>query len=183
MNPVRILAISGSLSARSINTALLRAAQTMATGAVEIELLAGLGALPHFNPDDDSVGATLPLPVYTMRAAVARADAVLISSPEYAHGVPGTLKNALDWLVSGPEVPDLPIGLLNASSRAVHAQRSLVETLNTMSAHVVEAAVRVVPLDGRRLSSTEMVADSAISAILGEVLEALVSVARSQRTK
>jgi NADPH-dependent FMN reductase len=84
---MRILAISGSLRSTSSNTALLRAAQILAPPGVDIMLYPNLGTLPHFNPDLD--GETPPQSVLEWRAEVGLADGLLISSPEYAHGVPG----------------------------------------------------------------------------------------------
>ena len=95
---MRFLAISGSLRLASSNTALLRAAALVAPEGVEIILYRGLGDLPHFNPD---LEAAEPPSVTEFREQVRISDGLLISSPEYAHGVPGVLKNALDWLVGG----------------------------------------------------------------------------------
>ncbi|MEY2616468.1 MAG: hypothetical protein QOH78_2241 [Verrucomicrobiota bacterium] len=93
---MRILAISGSLRSTSSNTTVLRAAQILAPPGVEVILYESLGVLPHFNPDLD--GDEPPQLVLELRSEVGLADGLLISSPEYAHGVPGSLKNALDWL-------------------------------------------------------------------------------------
>src|SRR5947207_15822100 len=120
MSRVDILGISGSLRARSSNTELLRAAALLVPAPARVMLFEDLGGLPHFNPDLDGEGAVLPAPVVAFRRQVAAADALIISSPEYAHGVPGALKNALDWLVSGPEMPTKPIGLLTASAPSSH---------------------------------------------------------------
>ena len=79
---------------------------------------------------------TPPPAVQDLRSKVVNADAIVICSPEYAHGVPGSLKNALDWLVSVPDVLAKPTALVNAS-RSIHAQASLAETLRTMSMHLV----------------------------------------------
>jgi chromate reductase len=97
---MRILAISGSLRAASSNTALLRAAAALAPEGMEVVLYGGLGDLPHFNPDLE--GAAPPA-VIDLWARVREADGLLIACPEYAHGVPGAMKNALDWLVGGDE--------------------------------------------------------------------------------
>ena len=148
---MRFLAISGSLRRASINTELLRAAAALAPPSVEVAHFDGLGTLPHFNPDIDT-DPPLP-PVRALRESVEWADALLISSPEYAHGVPGVLKNALDWLVSGVEIVGKPIGLLSASPRAIHAQSSLAETLQTKEAanrgdHRCSRVGRAVELGG-----------------------------------
>src|SRR3978361_141918 len=114
--PVRILAVCGSLRAESKNRAVLEAAQLLAPTGVEVVLDWSLATLPHYNPDLDTLdGASLPREASEWRALVARADGILISSPEYAHGVPGVLKNALDWLVSSTEFPGMPVALLGAS--------------------------------------------------------------------
>jgi chromate reductase, NAD(P)H dehydrogenase (quinone) len=122
--PIRILAISGSLRQVSSNTTLLQAAISLSPADVEMRLYNGLGDLPHFNPD---LEPTAPPAVTALQQQIAWCDGLLISSPEYAHGVPGVLKNALDWLVSGFEFIDKPIALFNASPHATHAQAALTE--------------------------------------------------------
>jgi len=170
---MRLLAISGSLRAHSSNGELLRALATLAAPAIGVELYAGLGDLPAFNPDLDEEGMTPPSTVQTLRRAVGDADGLVISSPEYAHGVPGALKNALDWLVSGPEMVYKPVGLLNASPRSVHAQQSLAETLRTMSALLVEGACLALPVSGRGLNAETIVADVELRSQLEGVLRAM----------
>jgi NAD(P)H-dependent FMN reductase len=156
VTPLRILAISGSLRAQSSNTVLLRAAAELAPATMRVDLFSGLDALPHFNPDIDGPKATPA--VRRLRTSIDRADALLICSPEYAHGVPGSLKNALDWLVSGIEIVEKPVGVLNASPRSTHAHASLAETLRTMAAVVVDGASRTVPLSGRDLDVATILA-------------------------
>ncbi len=179
----RILAISGSLRAHSSNTEALRAAAALAPPSVAVTLFEGLADLPHFNPDLDGEGATPPAPVRDLRAQVGAADGVLICSPEYAHGVPGALKNALDWLVSAPEILYKPVGLLNTSSRSTHAQASLAETLRTMSAVLVPDASPVLPLDGRRLDAAAIAALPELAKPLRAALRALVIAADEYRQR
>jgi NAD(P)H-dependent FMN reductase len=133
---MQILAISGSLRAASSNTALLRKAADFAPAGVEIVLYEGLGELPPFNPDVE--GDTKSEAVAEWRQRLKAADGVVFSTPEYAHGVPGVLKNALDWVVGSGELVDKPVALFNASARGTYAQASLTETLTVMSARVVE---------------------------------------------
>jgi len=152
-----IAAISGSLRARSSNTGILRALAALAPPGVRVEMFAGLADLPHFNPDLDYEGAVPAAPVAALRAAVLAADAVVICSPEYAHGVPGALKNALDWLVSGPEIVHKPVGVLNASQYSSHAHAQLLETLRTMSTVIVPGASITVARD--EPARTEMLRD------------------------
>ena len=138
---MRILGIVGSLRAGSSNAAILRAAAQLAPAGVTIDLYEGLGGLPHFNPDLDGEGAVPPPPVATLRERAAAAGAILVCSPEYAHGVPGSLKNALDWLVSTADLIEKRVGVVTAGpGGGALANAQLVETLRTMSWTVVEGA-------------------------------------------
>ena len=173
---MKILTLSGSLRARSSNTELLRAAQLVADPSWTFDHYDGLASLPHFNPDDDLEGAIPPEPVRDLRARIAAADALLVCSPEYAHGVAGSLKNALDWMVSDAAMIGKPIGLLNASARSTFAHPQLAETLRTMSATIVECASIVISLDGRRLDAAGIAADPALAALVRRALDALATV-------
>jgi NAD(P)H-dependent FMN reductase len=135
---VKIIAISGSLRARSSNRAMLQAAVKLTPEGTEVVIYDGLGSLPHFNPDDDEEGAAPPAPVAALRTLLADADGIVISTPEYAHGLPGSLKNALDWLVSDGALVDKPVAILSTSPiRGQFAQASLVEILTTMNWRVL----------------------------------------------
>jgi chromate reductase, NAD(P)H dehydrogenase (quinone) len=169
---VRILAISGSLRAASINTALLSAAAVLSPDSVEIKLYQCLNDLPHFNPDLEE--AKLPS-VIDFCAQLQGADAILICSPEYAHGVPGVLKNALDWVVGSGEFMNKPVALLNASPRATHAHASLIEILTTMDARVVTEACIALPLLGRGLKASGIAADPNIALALQTAIAILAS--------
>ena len=161
---MRILAISGSLRGASSNTQALRALTSLVPDGFSVELYEGIGDLPHFNPDLD--GET-PIPaVEHFRAALAGADGVVFSSPEYAHGVPGVLKNALDWVVGSGEFYEKPVAIINASPRAVHALASLIETLTMMGARIVSEASIAVPLLGRALPEGGIPADAEIAEAL-----------------
>ena len=157
---LKILALSGSLRAASINSALLRAAVRLAPPDIAVAVYPGLGALPLFDPD---LEANAPRQVMLLRSAVADADALLIASPEYAHGVTGTIKNALDWLVSFEQFINKPVAIINASPRAHHADDALRETLKTMSADIIEAASVSIPLLGANLDDAGMVASPEVS--------------------
>jgi NAD(P)H-dependent FMN reductase len=168
-----IIGISGSLRKHSSNAALLRAAARVAPDGVQLQLYDGLGELPHFNPDLDEEGTAPPAPVAALRRLLIDADAVLISSPEYAHGVPGAMKNLLDWLVSVGELVGKPVALLNASPvGGGYAQRALLETLRTMNWEVVDEACCVEPFVARKISG-ELTDDAAL-AVLTSAIEALV---------
>jgi chromate reductase len=168
----RVIAISGSLRRHSSNTTLLRALTSVAPADVEIVLYDGLGTLPHFNPDLDEEDAQVPPTVGDLRTLLIGADAIVISSPEYAHGVPGTLKNMLDWLVSTGELVDKPVVLLNASpSGGEYAQGALLETLRTMNWKVLESASRISPFVRQKIR--DEVTDEETLGELRQVIAAL----------
>lgn len=169
---MRLLAISGSLRAASSNSRLIEALPRLCDPADEVVVWRGLGDLPHFNPDLD--GDALP-PVAELRRLVGACDGLIICSPEYAHGVAGSLKNALDWLVPSLEFPETPVALLNASPQAHHAQAHIRDTLAVMQARVVEAASIPVPLPGRGLDTDGIVADPELAALLREALAAFTT--------
>jgi NAD(P)H-dependent FMN reductase len=173
---MRILAISGSLRAASSNTRLIEALAALAPEGMEIVVFGGIHALPYFNPDLDH--DTPPPPVLDLRRQIEASDGLVICSPEYAHGVAGVMKNALDWLVSSVEFPQTITALINASPRAEHAQAHLREILTVMSARLVEEACVSVPLQGRDLTTDQIVEDAELASRLRD---ALVALARSIR--
>ena len=175
---LEFLAISGSLRHRSSCTALLRAAALLASPGTRLIPFDGLGALPPFNPDLDR--DPLPVAIRNLRARIAAADGLVICSPEYAHGIPGVLKNALDWLVGGIEILAKPVALLNPSPRATHAQASLVEVLRTMGANAVPGGLVSVPLVGRNLDAASISAVPELAQTVRSALSALVEAVESR---
>jgi NAD(P)H-dependent FMN reductase len=136
---------------------------------VEIDLYKGLGGLPHLNPDLEEAE---PSAVTDLRVRVREAGGLLFAVPEYAHGVPGALKNLLDWLVGGEEFIYKPVALWNASPRATHAQASLRETIRTMSGNIVEEASVAVPLLSRSPDPEAIAADPELSGLVRTALAA-----------
>ena len=119
-------------------------ASTRMPGHVKLTIYHGLGNLPHFNPEIDTEFP--PPPVSDFRSQLNNSAGVIISTPEYAHGIPGVLKNALDWLVASGELYEKPVALFSASPRGRFAQASLIETLMVMMARLIpEAFVNVSP--------------------------------------
>ena len=171
----RLMTVSGSLRAGSSNAALLSAAARLAPADVVVSAYAELAALPAFSPDIEESSAPLPEPVRAWRAAIAGADAVLISSPEYAHGIPGALKNALDWIVGGSEIVGKPVGVLSASAASRFAHPQLVEVLKTMSADVVPAATLVIDIPRRGADADYLASEPTTSAALRSAVAALLA--------
>ncbi|MDD5267370.1 MAG: NAD(P)H-dependent oxidoreductase [Methylococcales bacterium] len=164
---MNVLAICGSLRAASINRVLLHAAIRLSPPGMETVMSPDIGKLPLYNPDLEHC---VPDQVARFRSQVAASQALLIASPEYAHGVTGTLKNALDWLVSFEPFANKPVALLNASPRAHHADAALREILKTMSAELVEAASITVPLIGSSLTEDEIATHPEISIAIASAL-------------
>jgi NAD(P)H-dependent FMN reductase len=170
---MQLLAISGSLRAASTNTTLLRAAAAVAPGDVSLHIYDGPGDLPHFNPDLDKEPPHAAVDEF--RFHLCKSAGVIISTPEYAHGVPGVLKNALDWLVASGELYEKPVALFSASPRANYAQASLMESLTVMTARVVSEACIVVPLFGKELDENGIISNPDLAQTLRSALTAFVN--------
>ena len=172
--PLRLFALSGSLRAASSHTAALWALARLAPPEVSVVVYQELGELPPFNPDLDGEGAEPPPAVARLRSHIRRAHGLLLTSPEYAHGVPGVLKNALDWLVSSTDLPGKPVALLNLTPSSLHVHASLCEILRTMSVALEEGGPLTVPLPRRKLDTATMLADPEIALALEEALAVLI---------
>jgi chromate reductase len=167
-----MLALCGSLRAQSLSRALLRATAVLAPAGVEVRIFDGLGRLPLFNPD---LEPDAPAPVVSLWNAVAEADAIIIASPEYAHGVTGTIKNALDWLVGHVPFAYKPVAVFNPSSRSQHADAALRETLRTMSADLVENACVCIPVIGSGVNPDAIAAAATFAGSIRAALGAVVA--------
>jgi NAD(P)H-dependent FMN reductase len=168
-----VLGLCGSLRAASLNQRMLRAASRVAPPHVVLEIYPSLGRLPLFNPDLEPAD---PPPVADLRQRIIAADALAIASPEYAHGVSGVIKNALDWMVGNESFVLKRVAVFNASPRALHARAALEETLRTMSAVVVDAACAELPLLGSGLDEDAIVSHPQLAPVLRAALELLVPV-------
>jgi chromate reductase len=174
---IDILAISGSLRAASLNTKLLRAAAMLAPDGMSIAHFDGLADLPAFNPDLDPAGINS---VRDLLKRAERADGLLIACPEYARGIPGAFKNALDWLVGSTRFAGKPVALFNASARATEAQAALRLVLTTMAATLVERACTTVPLVDPDVTSAAIVDDPALAGPITEALAAFAAAIASR---
>lgn len=169
-----LLLISGSLRGGSTNTAVLRTVATIVTA----RLHKGLDTLPHFNPDDDTEGAELHPAVSDLRGSIHSAEAILISTPEYAGGLPGSFKNLLDWTVGGGEIYTKPVAWFNVSSVAAptggaDAHGSLRKVLTYAGATIIEAACLRMPVGRDAVGPDGLIADPELRARMGAALDAL----------
>lgn len=177
---MHILAISGSLRAISTNAALVRVIASLAPENMEMTIYDGLGDIPHFNPDID--GDNSPPSVQNLRQLLQVADGVLICTPEYAFGVPGVLKNALDWTVSTGEFSGKPVATISASSLwggGDKAHASLLLTLTALGARGSADGKLMIPTIGKKLNANGEVLDPELTLALKSVLDALVQMIES----
>jgi chromate reductase, NAD(P)H dehydrogenase (quinone) len=172
----KVLLISGSLRGGSTNSATMRTAAALAPDGVEAEIYDGMGRLPHFNPDDDPAdGVGLDAEVAALRAALGAADAVLLSTPEYAGALPGSFKNLLDWTVGGGQMSGMPVAWINVSGAAApsggaDAHDSLRKVLGYTGSETVQDAVLRLPLARGDIGEDGLVTPpEARAAILGAV--------------
>jgi chromate reductase, NAD(P)H dehydrogenase (quinone) len=155
---MRILTLCGSLRARSSNRSVLRAYERLIGVRAVVQHYDRVGSLPHFNPDLDSDAAALPMEVANLRKGVGEADAIVISTPEYVHALPGSFKNALDWLVSDPAFAGKRVVILHVARGSTWALDSLREVLRTMSANIIEAASVSLPLGSNQIDEEAILA-------------------------
>lgn len=183
MSDFSVLAISGSLRDASFNTALIRAAQRLAPAGLTIDRYDGLGAVPPFNED---IEAQPPAAVVDLRERIAAADALLIATPEYNYGVPGVLKNALDW-ASRPSFPitswvsplaHKPIAIVGAAPTGmgtVRAQLQLRQLFLWTDSAVVTKPEIIVTNAHEKLALDGTVKDETTETLLRTLLDALAT--------
>jgi chromate reductase, NAD(P)H dehydrogenase (quinone) len=172
---IKILAISGSLRSSSSNTALLRALHHLAPAELQLSIYEGIGDLPHFNPELD--GDLALVPVQAWRERLCEADVVIFCTPEYAHGVPGVLKNALDWIVSSGEFMHKPTAVISASPApdgGAKANASLVQTLEVMMADIAIGSTLCIPAISAKLNDRGEITDPDLLLSLQSLLNTLV---------
>ncbi|OLP61838.1 FMN reductase [Xaviernesmea oryzae] len=141
---MKLLAISGSARRLSTNTALLVALQGVAPGHITLDVFDGIGDLPVFSADLE--GPARPASVDDFMQRIAESDGLLICSPEYIRGIPGGLKNAIDWLVSGEQIVGKPIALVHASHRGDDMLAALRLVLSTVSVNFNETLFFRLPV-------------------------------------
>jgi NAD(P)H-dependent FMN reductase len=134
-----------------------------------------MGDLPQFNPDLDGEGAKAPREVAVLRELVERADALVISTPEYAHGLPGSFKNLLDWLVSFPPFAGKPVIILHVARGSTWALDSLREVLRTMSARMIEEASVSLPLGTNQMDEAGILGRDDLRDLLERSVETLLA--------
>jgi NAD(P)H-dependent FMN reductase len=135
---MHIVAISGSASENSSNTAMLKAIQSHFSDTHDIEIIDSLRDFPLFRPED--LEKTIPKLIQEFKQKIIEAEAVIICTPEYTHNIPAVLKNGLEWITASGELADkrvLPITFTPKEPRGEYAMQSLLNSLKTMNAKIV----------------------------------------------
>lgn len=177
----QILGVSGSLRLGSYNTALLRAAASLAPPGVEVELYDGLRDVPPY--DEDERLAAEPEPVRDLKGRIAAADALLIATPEYNHSIPGVLKNAIDWAsrpLDRTPLQDKPTAVMGASgglTGTVRAQAHLRQVLMPFTP-VLHRPEVLVAQAGERFDEDGTLVDATSRRLVAELVRGLVAWAR-----
>lgn len=159
---MRVLAVCGSLQAKSGNRSLLETVASLAPEVIDVVLFDGLRDLPLFDPDVEQKGS--PPPVQSWRRALAESSAVLIASPEYGHSLPGALKNAVDWVIGTGELYHKVVSITTAVDHRLRGRRGLAALAQTLLA--VDA---IIPW------SEPMVRGEALESQIHDMLRALIA--------
>lgn len=155
----KILAICGSTRKTSSNLNLINVIVDLTKEKFQISIFEGLESIPHFNPDLDN--ETPPEAVTNLHNQLKEAHGILICTPEYAMGVPGTLKNAIDWTVSSCEFSHKPVALITASSLGENAHESLLKTLRIIESNITEQTQLLISYVKTKVSKENKITDQA----------------------
>lgn len=168
-----VIALCGSQSAKSANLQLINEVKRLSNKQFNVEVFTGLNQLPHFNPDLD--GESAPASIAAFRSALRQADGVLICTPEYAMGVPGTMKNALDWLVSSMELSNKPVALITASTSGEKAHASITGTLNILEARMTSDMQLWIPFIKAKMPADGSIRDEEVRTRLSTLIDTLAA--------
>tara|TARA_R110001606_G_scaffold398337_1_gene577156 strand:- start:9287 stop:9901 length:615 start_codon:yes stop_codon:yes gene_type:complete len=175
-NVIKVLGISGSINSGATAGRLLQAIARLAGTGFQFTIFEELGDIPHFNPQlSDS---TTNEQVLAWRNLWKQADVVIICTPEYAFGMPGVLKDALDWLVGSGEVYHKPLAALSYSPSMMggeNALSTLLLTLKAQNADFDESTTSTIPAIRQRFSLEGEITDPSLSILFTKVLESLAN--------
>ena len=177
-NNMNILGISGSLRSGSTNAQVLLAVGRLLPASAQLTLFDGLDELPHFSPERDT-DDVLPA-VRALRQAIEQSHAVIICTPEYAFGIPGVLKNALDWCVSTVLFNQKPMAAISASPGHMGGERamaSLLPTLTALNTHIPNGCSLVISSIRNKMDASGQLIDPATERALQQLVDELVAIA------
>ncbi|MDB5024698.1 MAG: azr 2 [Mucilaginibacter sp.] len=168
----RVFAISGSLRLGSSNHAILNALGKMMPSGTTYTIYNGLRAIPAFDPGLDNDDP--PAAVAAFRSQIAEADGIIICTPEYAYGVPGALKNALDWTVSSASFSGKPTALVTASTGGENAHQALIKTLGAIDANLIKEATLLLSFIQSKMDGQGNISDEETARKLEGVFNAFL---------
>lgn len=154
----RILSLCGSTREHSTNHHLLHALAAVAKNDLDLTIFESIANLPHFNPDNSN--ETDWVEVRRFKELLNCSDGVIICTPEYAHGVPGTLKNALDWTVSSSDFSGKPTVLITASTDGRFGHAALLETLRVIEAKNIDELHLLISFAKTKINSESKITDA-----------------------
>jgi chromate reductase, NAD(P)H dehydrogenase (quinone) len=160
----KIIAICGSTRQNSINLELLKIIAQLFHETIDFEIVTSIDQIPHFNPDLDNP-TDVPPQVLAFRSLLKSSDAILICTPEYAMGVPGTLKNALDWTVSSMEFSHKPTALITASSLGEKAHPALLETLKVIESKIDDTTSLLISTPRTKIKDGEITDEQTLNKV------------------
>ena len=167
---IKILAVSGSLRSNSSNTIILRAIEKIIPVQVEFFLYDGIGSLPHFNDAEEPSGT-----VVVWRKYLQGADAVLVCSPEYAFGIPGSLKNAFDWEVGSGELVNKPLALITAATGGEKAHAAWLQIFTALSPVIPDGCSLLISYVRSKLNEAGEITDETTLTAVKNLLNNLIS--------
>lgn len=177
-NTINILAISGSLRNNSANAQVIRYIASLVPQHVSFNVYEDLAAIPPF--DDSTPGNA----VLAFRRKLREADGIFICSPEYAFGVSGVLKNALDWTVSSADLDNKPISLVTAATGGEKAHAALQLTLNVISGNsIVPDATLLISFVRSKIDKDGRVTDPATATALKTAIDSFIHHIENQETR
>ncbi len=170
---INILSISGSLRLGSSNHAILRALGKMMPSNITYTIYNGISVIPAFDPGLDI--DTPPVAIVKFRKQLAEADGIIICTPEYAYGVPGALKNALDWTVSSGSFSGKLTALITASTGGKNAHEALIKILGAIDANLIKESTLLISFVRSKMDAEGNITDEATVAKLQSVYEAFIA--------
>jgi NAD(P)H-dependent FMN reductase len=168
MKKIKILAIPGSLRTNSSTHIVLGEIKKMISANVDFEIFEGVGGLPHFDGSEE-----IPKVVQNFLDKLKSVDGILICTPEYAFGVPGSLKNALDWTVGTMEMNHKPTALITASTGGEKGHEAMLHTLSALSAKVADRSSLLISFIRSKIKEGKIV-DEDSKRKIQTVLDSLV---------
>jgi NAD(P)H-dependent FMN reductase len=177
---IKILAISGSTRKSSSNLNLIKAIADLTSETFVVNIFEGLSDLPHFNPDLDNENVSET--VTDFRRQLRETDGILICTPEYAIGVPGTLKNAIDWTVSTMEFSKKPVALITASLSGEKAHQSLLGTLLIIEAKMTEHTQLLISFIKTKVNSDFKITDKETLNKVMQLIQSLTEIITTENT-